>query len=94
MPSLADFKAPLRILRLREVRERTGQPTSVIYDQMSREEFPRPVPIGPRSVGWVEHEIETWIRDRIAARDAGDTWTSLSDVAGKIVAKVVKKTQK
>ena len=88
MPSLDDFKAPLRILRLRDVRERTGQPTSVIYDQMSREEFPRPVPIGPRSVGWVEHEIETWIRDRIAARDAGDTWKSLGDAAAKVITKV------
>jgi prophage regulatory protein len=36
---------------------------------MSREEFPRPVPIGARSVGWVEHEIESWIKGRIAARD-------------------------
>jgi prophage regulatory protein len=87
MPSLAEFKAPLRILRLREVRDRTGQPTSVIYDQMSREEFPRPVPIGPRSVGWVEHEIETWIRDRIAARDSGDPWQKLGDAAARVIAK-------
>jgi prophage regulatory protein len=87
MPSLDDFKSPLRILRLREVRERTGQPTSVIYDQMSREEFPRPVPIGPRSVGWVEHEIESWIKGRIAERDAkrGDVWQSLGDVAAKVI---------
>jgi prophage regulatory protein len=86
MPSLDDFKSPLRILRLREVRERTGQPTSVIYDQMSREEFPRPVPIGPRSVGWVEHEVEAWIKGRIAARDAGP-WQSLGDAAARVVAK-------
>jgi prophage regulatory protein len=64
-----DTDRTLRILRLREVRERTGQPTSVIYSQMSREEFPRPVPIGAPSVGWVEHEIESWIKGRIAARD-------------------------
>jgi prophage regulatory protein len=73
MSSLDDFKSPLRILRLREVRQRTGQPTSVIYSQMSREEFPRPVPIGARSVGWVEHEIEGWIKERIAARDRAPT---------------------
>ena len=63
MPSLDDFKAPLRLLRLPEVRERTGHSTSIIYAH------PRPVKTGPRSVGFVESESEAWIRDRIAARD-------------------------
>jgi prophage regulatory protein len=73
MPPKDDIKSPLRLLRLPEVRERTGHPTSVIYSQISRKEFPRPVPIGARSVGWVEAEIEAWIRDRIAARDRVST---------------------
>ena len=73
MPSLDDFKAPLRLLRLPEVRERTGHSTSIIYAQISRGDFPRPVKTGPRSVGFVESEIEAWIRDRIAARDRVST---------------------
>jgi predicted DNA-binding transcriptional regulator AlpA len=28
------------------------------------------VPIGLRAVGWLEDEIEQWINDRIAERDA------------------------
>jgi Prophage CP4-57 regulatory protein (AlpA) len=28
------------------------------------------VPIGKRTVGWVEEEVEAWIENRIAARDA------------------------
>jgi prophage regulatory protein len=32
-------------------------------------EFPRRVPLGMRSVGWVEEEVAAWIRERIALRD-------------------------
>jgi prophage regulatory protein len=35
-----------------------------------RGEFPKRVPIGRGRVGWAEHEIDNWIRSRIAARDA------------------------
>ena len=59
-----------RILRLRDVRERTGLATSSVYDLMKRGNFPRPVRISARSVGWPENEIDDFIADRIAARDA------------------------
>ncbi|MGE0082446.1 MAG: AlpA family phage regulatory protein [Thiohalomonadaceae bacterium] len=32
--------------------------------------FPRPVPLGGRSVGWVEAEIDEWVEARINARQA------------------------
>ena len=59
-----------RILRLRDVRERTGLATSSVYDLMKRGNFPRPVRISARSVGWPENEIDDFIADRIAERDA------------------------
>ena len=31
--------------------------------------FPKRVPLGPGRVGWVEEEIEEWMRGRIADRD-------------------------
>lgn len=88
MPSKDDTKAPLRLLRLPEVTARTGHPTSTVYALMASGDFPRPVKTGPRSVGWVEHEIESWNQRRIAARDAGDTWTSLGDTAAKVIKKL------
>jgi prophage regulatory protein len=70
-PKAADeAKRPLRILRLRAVKEQTGLGTSTIYLKMTRGEFPRAVPLGEAAVGWLAHEIDAWIANRIAARDA------------------------
>jgi prophage regulatory protein len=33
-------------------------------------EFPKRVPIGRARHGWLETEIDAWIADRVAARDA------------------------
>jgi prophage regulatory protein len=62
--------APLRILRIRDVRAKTGLSTSRLYAAMAGGTFPRCVPIGPRVVGWVEGEIDDWITAQIAKRDA------------------------
>ena len=53
------------ILRLPEVKIRTGLPRSTIYLRMSQGTFPLPVSLGTRSVGWVESEIREWIAVRI-----------------------------
>lgn len=57
------------ILRLPEVKGKTGLSRSTIYDKVQRRQFPAPVKIGERAVGWVESEIEAWVRTRIEARD-------------------------
>ena len=31
--------------------------------------FPRSVPLGSRTVGWLEHEIHEWIAARVAERE-------------------------
>lgn len=58
----------IRFVRLREVMARTGLSRSTIYVMMAEGRFPKPVPLGERSVGWIESELEEWLRDRIAAR--------------------------
>jgi prophage regulatory protein len=57
------------IQRLADVKRRTGLPTSTIYKLISDGEFPRQVPIGCRTVGWLADEIDTWIASRVAKRD-------------------------
>ena len=59
---------PIRFVRLHEVMARTGLSRSTIYVMMAEGRFPKPVPLGERSVGWIESELEEWLRDRIAAR--------------------------
>jgi prophage regulatory protein len=55
-------------LRRQAVEARTGLSRSSIYDRIAAGEFPKPVPLGGRSVGWVEAEIREWQKARIAER--------------------------
>jgi len=59
---------PIRLVRLHEVMARTGLSRSTIYVWVAEGRFPKPVPLGARSVGWIESELEEWLRDRIAVR--------------------------
>jgi len=53
------------ILRLPAVKTRTGLSRSTIYLRMENGSFPEPISLGPRSIGWVEAEIEAWIQEQI-----------------------------
>lgn len=57
-----------QILRLPAVKARTGLSRSTIYLRLSEGQFPRPVPLGGRAVGWVESEIDDWLTRQIEAR--------------------------
>jgi prophage regulatory protein len=61
---------PDRILRLPAVRELTGLPCTEVYRQMKEGLFPPSLPLGPRTVGWLESEVQEWIAGRVAARGA------------------------
>ena len=55
-----------KILRLPEVKSKTGLSRSSIYVRMSKGEFPQSISLGERAVGWVESDIELWVADCIA----------------------------
>ena len=67
MTSTTERGTPLgvRFLRLPEVLERTGLSRSTIYVRLAEGRFPRPIPLGARAVGWIESEVDEWIRERI-----------------------------
>lgn len=50
-----------RILRLPEVRSRTGLSRSSVYEKMKANTFPRQRKLGSWIVGWYETEIDEWI---------------------------------
>jgi prophage regulatory protein len=56
-----------RILRLPEVTARTGLGRSTLYARIQAGEFPPPVSLGARAVGWPEADVAAWIDARIAA---------------------------
>lgn len=61
---------PLRMIRLPEVAARTGMRKSTIYLRVAEGSFPRPVKLGPNVSAWVEEEVERFLLDRLAERDA------------------------
>jgi len=68
MTKVIELEGPVRvrILRLPEVQRRTGLSRSTIYVRLDQGRFPKPVSLGARAVGWIESEVDEWIRERIA----------------------------
>jgi prophage regulatory protein len=64
---------PEKIIRLQAVKARCGLSRSTLYNRMAAGEFPSPVALGARAVGWVESEVNAWIADRINASRKGGT---------------------
>ncbi|NPD70367.1 AlpA family phage regulatory protein [Lichenicola cladoniae] len=50
-----------RLLPLREVKDRVGFSHTAIYRKMAAGESPQARAVGPRSVRWLESDIEKWI---------------------------------
>jgi prophage regulatory protein len=59
----------MRILRLPDVQAKTGLKHSAIYERIGNGSFPRPIPLHGNAKGFLESEIDDWIRQRIAERD-------------------------
>jgi prophage regulatory protein len=53
------------ILRLPQVKTRVGLSRSSIHSAVAQKRFPRPIKLGARSVGWLESEIEAWLRQQV-----------------------------
>jgi prophage regulatory protein len=56
-------------MKIDDVSDVTGLARSTIYKYIGEGNFPDSVPLGGRSVGWVESEVQGWIRERIEERD-------------------------
>ncbi|EPS4528028.1 helix-turn-helix transcriptional regulator [Citrobacter koseri] len=63
----------VKILRLSAVIEKTGIARSTIYDWINSKSprydptFPKQRRLGQKSVGWVESELDEWLRQRTQA---------------------------
>ena len=54
-----------RIIRLPRVKDATGLSRSTIYKKISGGDFPPPISLGDRAVGWLESDIERWLTSRV-----------------------------
>jgi prophage regulatory protein len=66
---MADTNTPTRLIRLPEVKLRTGLARSSIYRMMDDGTFPSPRKLGPRAVAWLVNDIDAWIDSRPAKPD-------------------------
>ena len=53
------------IMRLPEVRRATGLSRSTIYLRIGQGNFPKPVNLGGRAVGWLQAEVQQWLQHQI-----------------------------
>jgi predicted DNA-binding transcriptional regulator AlpA len=69
-----EHPAQQRLLSLQNVQQATSLGRSTIYAAINGTGglplFPGPIHIGRKSV-WLEHEVQTWIADRIAEAKLG-----------------------
>lgn len=56
-----------RFMKLPEVKAVTSLSTSEIYRRLEAGTFPAQIKLGARAVAWLEHEIDEWIEQTIAA---------------------------
>lgn len=62
--------AALALMRRPKVLALTGWSKSTLANRVADNEFPAPVPTGPRTVAWVEAEVIAWVEARINERNA------------------------
>lgn len=63
------YEQDIRLIKMTEVVKKTGMSRSTVYSLISHGLFPQQVSLGPRSVAFVEAEIDFWIRNKIAIRN-------------------------
>lgn len=57
----------LKIEKRKQVEARTGLSRSTIYQKVSEGAFPKPIRLSAQAVGWLSHEVDVWIEQRICA---------------------------
>jgi prophage regulatory protein len=60
----------MKIHRLKGVTSMVGLSRSSIYALMKADKFPKSIPLGERSIGWLESDIQGWIDSRVTASNA------------------------
>jgi prophage regulatory protein len=64
----AELEQSMRFMRLTEVVRVTGLRKTTIYQLQSDGQFPQRVRITANCVGWVESEVQAWLRERACKR--------------------------
>jgi len=53
-----------RVLKVKEVVDVLGISRATLYEYQSKGLFPQSISLGPRRVGWLESDVELWLKQR------------------------------
>ncbi len=56
------------VLRLEDLCRYTGKGRTAIYEGVKSRDFPAPIRLGVRAVGWLKSDVDQWLADRAAVR--------------------------
>ena len=59
------------ILRRKQVQDRIGLSRSTIYLRVAEGTFPKPFSLGARAVGWLESDVDAWVRKQVEVSRRG-----------------------
>jgi prophage regulatory protein len=59
----------IKLIKLPQVMQITTLSRATVYRLIAKGEFPKQIKLGPRSSGWLESEIDSWISDCASKRD-------------------------
>lgn len=68
----ADPAQPLCLIRLKEVKRRTGLSTSTIYRWMKAGRFPQSQSLGGHIAVWSETEINQWVQRTLSSGEPSE----------------------
>jgi prophage regulatory protein len=65
--------SPRRVLRMDATMDKVGLRQSQIREKVAKGTFPKPIRLSPsgRAIGFLEHELEEYLEERIRERDQG-----------------------
>lgn len=61
------------IIRLPAVKALTGLSRSTIYQRVAAGNFPKPVNLGARAVGWLASEVDAWLAAQVERSRGGNS---------------------
>ena len=62
----------MKLIKFRQLKPENGitYTKGWLLTKSKRGEFPAPLYLSPRALAWVESEVDAWLVDRLAERDA------------------------
>ena len=56
--------SPSVVLHFKDVQRGVSLSRSAIYSRLADRDFPKPIQLGPRAIGWLQADIDGWIKTR------------------------------